>query len=104
MRLEAQSAVIEAGQVLLPEKAPWLDDFQAEIGQSAHIYCGLQRYFVFLCVSINHAVACRFQERMGFQKLALLAFFFFVFHYLLYSGYLMICLVLFPIVSRVACC
>jgi len=31
VRLEAQSAVIEAGHVLLPEKAPWLDDFRAEI-------------------------------------------------------------------------
>ncbi len=31
VRLEAQSAVIEAGQVLLPEKAPWLGDFRAEI-------------------------------------------------------------------------
>ncbi len=31
MRLEAQSAVIEAGHVLLPERAPWLDDFRLEI-------------------------------------------------------------------------
>jgi predicted phage terminase large subunit-like protein len=31
VRLETQSAVIEAGHVLLPEKAPWLDDFRAEI-------------------------------------------------------------------------
>ena len=31
VRLEAQSAVIEAGHVLLPERAPWLDDFRAEI-------------------------------------------------------------------------
>jgi predicted phage terminase large subunit-like protein len=31
VRLEAQSAVIEAGHVLLPETAPWLDDFRAEI-------------------------------------------------------------------------
>jgi predicted phage terminase large subunit-like protein len=31
VRLEAQSAVIEAGHVLLPEKAPWLDDFRSEI-------------------------------------------------------------------------
>src|SRR5262245_23687669 len=31
VRLEAQSAVIEAGHVLLPEKAPWLGDFRAEI-------------------------------------------------------------------------
>ena len=31
VRLEAQSAVIEAGHVLLPEKAPWLDDFRDEI-------------------------------------------------------------------------
>ena len=31
VRLEAQSAVIEAGHVLLPAKAPWLDEFRAEI-------------------------------------------------------------------------
>ena len=31
VRLEAQSAVIEAGCVLLPESAPWLDDFLVEI-------------------------------------------------------------------------
>lgn len=31
VRLEAQSAVIEAGYVLLPAKAPWLDEFRAEI-------------------------------------------------------------------------
>jgi predicted phage terminase large subunit-like protein len=31
VRLEAQIAVIEAGHVLLPEKALWLDDFRAEI-------------------------------------------------------------------------
>jgi predicted phage terminase large subunit-like protein len=31
VRLEAQSAVIEAGHVLLPERAPWLDDFRLEI-------------------------------------------------------------------------
>jgi len=31
VRLEGQSAVIEAGHVLLPESAPWLDDFLAEI-------------------------------------------------------------------------
>jgi len=31
VRLEAQSAVIEAGHVLLPEAAPWLGDFQLEI-------------------------------------------------------------------------
>jgi predicted phage terminase large subunit-like protein len=31
VRLEAQSAVIEAGHVLLPEAAPWLDEFQLEI-------------------------------------------------------------------------
>ncbi len=31
VRLEARSAVIEAGHVLLPEWAPWLDDFLAEI-------------------------------------------------------------------------
>ncbi len=31
VRLEAQSAVIEAGHVLLPEKAHWLEDFRNEI-------------------------------------------------------------------------
>ena len=31
VRLEARSALIEAGHVLLPEKAPWLDDFLAEV-------------------------------------------------------------------------
>ena len=31
VRLEGQSAVIEAGHVLLPESAPWLGDFLAEI-------------------------------------------------------------------------
>jgi predicted phage terminase large subunit-like protein len=31
VRLEAQSAVIEAGHVLLPETAPWLGDFLLEI-------------------------------------------------------------------------
>jgi predicted phage terminase large subunit-like protein len=31
VRLEGQSAVIEAGHVLLPEKASWLEDFRAEI-------------------------------------------------------------------------
>jgi predicted phage terminase large subunit-like protein len=31
VRLEAQSAVIEAGHVLLPEYAPWLDEFLAEL-------------------------------------------------------------------------
>ena len=31
VRLEAQSALIEAGHVLLPETAPWLSDFQLEI-------------------------------------------------------------------------
>ena len=30
-RLSAQSAKIEAGQLLLPTKAPWLDDFKAEL-------------------------------------------------------------------------
>ena len=30
-RLSAQSAKIEAGQLLLPTKAPWLEDFKAEI-------------------------------------------------------------------------
>jgi predicted phage terminase large subunit-like protein len=31
VRLEAQSAVIEAGHVLLPDAAPWLDDFLLEV-------------------------------------------------------------------------
>ncbi|MEE9245039.1 MAG: phage terminase large subunit, partial [Gemmatimonadota bacterium] len=31
VRLEAQSAVIEAGHVLLPSLAPWLDDFLLEV-------------------------------------------------------------------------
>ena len=31
VRLEAQSAVIEAGNVLLPKSAPWLDDFLLEV-------------------------------------------------------------------------
>lgn len=31
VRLEGQTAVIEAGHLLLPEKASWLDDFRAEI-------------------------------------------------------------------------
>jgi predicted phage terminase large subunit-like protein len=31
VRFEAQSALIEAGHVLLPETAPWLDEFRAEI-------------------------------------------------------------------------
>jgi predicted phage terminase large subunit-like protein len=31
VRLEAQSAVIEAGHVLLPKSAPWLDDFLLEV-------------------------------------------------------------------------
>ncbi len=31
VRLDAQSAVIEAGHVLLPDQAPWLDDFRSEI-------------------------------------------------------------------------
>jgi predicted phage terminase large subunit-like protein len=31
VRLEAQSAVIEAGYVLLPERAAWLDDFRDEM-------------------------------------------------------------------------
>ena len=31
VRLEAQSAEIEAGHVLLPESAPWLGDFLGEI-------------------------------------------------------------------------
>lgn len=30
-RLSSQSAVIEAGRVFLPEEAPWLDEFKAEI-------------------------------------------------------------------------
>ena len=32
-RMSAQSAKIEAGQVLLPERASWLQDFQSEILQ-----------------------------------------------------------------------
>jgi predicted phage terminase large subunit-like protein len=31
VRLEAQSNVIEAGYVFLPESAPWLDEFMTEI-------------------------------------------------------------------------
>ena len=31
--MSAQSAKIEEGRVLLPEKAPWLQDFQAEVLQ-----------------------------------------------------------------------
>jgi predicted phage terminase large subunit-like protein len=31
VRLEAVSAVIEAGHVWLPESAPWLDDFLLEV-------------------------------------------------------------------------
>jgi hypothetical protein len=31
VRLEGQSAVIEAGHVLIPESAPWLGDFLGEI-------------------------------------------------------------------------
>ena len=31
VRLEGQSAVIEAGHVLLPDQAPWLGDFRSEI-------------------------------------------------------------------------
>jgi predicted phage terminase large subunit-like protein len=30
-RMSAQSAKIEAGQLLLPSKAPWLEDFKAEL-------------------------------------------------------------------------
>ena len=30
-RLSAQSAKIEAGQLLLPTKAPWVEDFKTEI-------------------------------------------------------------------------
>ncbi len=36
VRLEAQSAVIEAGHVLLPETAPWLGDFLLEILSFPH--------------------------------------------------------------------
>ncbi len=36
MRMSAQSAKIEAGYVLLPERAPWLQDFQTEILQFPH--------------------------------------------------------------------
>ncbi|MHC4933939.1 MAG: phage terminase large subunit, partial [Planctomycetota bacterium] len=31
VRLEGQSAVIEAGHVILPEEAPWLGDFEVEL-------------------------------------------------------------------------
>jgi predicted phage terminase large subunit-like protein len=31
VRMEAQSALIEAGHVFVPESAPWLADFQSEI-------------------------------------------------------------------------
>jgi predicted phage terminase large subunit-like protein len=31
LRMEAESAVIEAGHVLVPDAAPWLGDFQTEI-------------------------------------------------------------------------
>ena len=30
-RMHAQSAKIEAGRVFIPQQAPWLDDFQAEL-------------------------------------------------------------------------
>ena len=33
MRMHAQSAKIEAGQVYLPDKAPWLQDFETEMMQ-----------------------------------------------------------------------
>ena len=35
-RMSAQSAKIEAGQVLLPAQAPWLHDFQSEVLQFPH--------------------------------------------------------------------
>jgi predicted phage terminase large subunit-like protein len=35
-RMAVHSPVIEAGQVLLPESAPWLDDLQREIAQFPH--------------------------------------------------------------------
>ena len=35
-RMSAQSAQIEAGQVVLPRDAPWLDDFKAELLQFPH--------------------------------------------------------------------
>jgi len=35
-RMATQSAKIEAGQVLLPRKAPWLDDFRTELLQFPH--------------------------------------------------------------------
>jgi predicted phage terminase large subunit-like protein len=35
-RAAAQSAVIEAGRVFLPSKAPWLDDFRSELLQFPH--------------------------------------------------------------------
>ncbi len=36
MRMSARSAKIEAGYVLLPERAPWLQDFQTESLQFPH--------------------------------------------------------------------
>jgi predicted phage terminase large subunit-like protein len=36
MRMSSQSAKIEAGYVLLPERAPWLRDFQTESLQFPH--------------------------------------------------------------------
>lgn len=35
-RMSAQSAKIEAGYVYLPERAPWLQDFQTESLQFPH--------------------------------------------------------------------
>ena len=35
-RMSAQSAKIEAGRVLVPASAPWLQDFQVEILQFPH--------------------------------------------------------------------
>ena len=35
-RLVCQTAVIERGDVLLPEAAPWLDDFRKEVLQFPH--------------------------------------------------------------------
>jgi predicted phage terminase large subunit-like protein len=36
VRMEAQTATIEAGHVLLPNEAPWLEDFQTEIMAFPH--------------------------------------------------------------------
>ena len=36
IRMSAETAQIEAGQVFIPEEAPWLGDFQAEVMQFPH--------------------------------------------------------------------